>query len=143
MKICRNVILKIDSLLDRSRYRLPAEMIRDSALSISDLLVHRYGGGSARPYQPKGYYQHLNFPKRSYKEDVSEGQYRRGVYMHWQRQFLHPMLRAFDAPRREECEPRRPISNTPLAALTLLNDPTFVESARALAMKVIRAEKDF
>jgi len=60
------------------------------------------------------------------------------VYMHWQRQFLHPMLRAFDAPTREQCTAQRPISNTPLAALTMLNDPTFVEAARGFAERIMR-----
>jgi hypothetical protein len=60
------------------------------------------------------------------------------VYVHWQRQFLHPMLKAFDAPTREECTVRRPRSNTPLASLVLLNDPTFLESARALAVRMMK-----
>lgn len=58
--------------------------------------------------------------------------------MHWQRQFLHPMLKAFDAPSREECTVRRPQSNTPLGALTLLNDPSFIEAARAFAARILR-----
>jgi hypothetical protein len=118
--------------------RLPAELIRDAALFSSGLLCRQVGGSSARPYQPSGYYAHLNFPKRAYKHDTGPGQYRRGVYTHWQRQFLHPMLRAFDAPSREECTAQRAVSNTPLQALTLLNDPTFVESARVLAARVLR-----
>jgi hypothetical protein len=60
------------------------------------------------------------------------------VYTHWQRQFLHPTLKAFDAPSREECTARRPVSNTPLAALALLNDPSFVEAARVFAARVLR-----
>jgi hypothetical protein len=122
----------------QARFRLPAELIRDAALEVSGLLVHRVGGRSARPYQPAGYYAPLNFPKREYQPDTDENQYRRGVYMHWQRQFLHPMLRAFDAPSREDCTARRPVSNTPLAALTLMNDPTFVEAARVLADRIVR-----
>ncbi|HBE69220.1 MAG TPA: hypothetical protein DDW52_13815 [Planctomycetaceae bacterium] len=127
-----------------SRYRLPAEMIRDSALKVSGLLHDEIGGASARPYQPVGYYRHLNFPKRKYDPDTGLQQYRRGVYVHWQRQFLHPMLKSFDAPTREECTAERPRSNTPLAALTLLNDPTFVEAARAFAGRVLtEANSDF
>jgi hypothetical protein len=122
----------------QTRSRLPAEMIRDNALALSGLLAKRLGGPSARPYQPDGYYEHLNFPKRTYKPDTGDGQYRRGLYMHWQRQFLHPMLRAFDAPSREECTAQRPVSNTPLAALTLLNDPSFVEAARVFAARILR-----
>ncbi|QDU94014.1 PSD1 and planctomycete cytochrome C domain-containing protein [Lignipirellula cremea] len=121
----------------QSSFRLPAEMVRDNALAISGLLVLDYGGGSVKPYQPEGYYRHLNFPKRTYSADTDDQQWRRGVYMHWQRQFLHPMLKAFDAPSREECVAERPRSNTPLAALTLLNDPTFVEAARAFAARLL------
>lgn len=129
----------------QGRWRLPAEMIRDNALSLSGLLVEQLGGASARPYQPEGYYAHLNFPKRSYKEDRDAGQYRRGVYVHWQRQFLHPMMLAFDAPSREECTAKRPRSNTPLQALGLLNDPSFVEASRMFAdqaMKIDQSETE-
>jgi len=122
----------------QSRFRLPAEMIRDNALAVSGLLVRELGGRSVRPYQPAGYYRHLNFPKRTYQHDNDRRQYRRGVYVHWQRQFLHPMLKAFDSPRREECTAGRPESNTPLAALVLLNDPSFVEAARVFAERALR-----
>ena len=121
----------------QSRYRLPAEMIRDAALAAGGLLVDEFGGPSVKPYQPIGYYRHLNFPQRRYAHHGDERQWRRGVYVHWQRQFLHPMLKAFDAPSREECTAQRPRSNTPLAALVLLNDPTFVEAARGLAARVL------
>ena len=96
----------------QSRKRLSAEMIRDTVLSLSGLLVRDIGGPSVKPPQPDGYYRHLNFPPRRYKADKGEAQWRRGVYVHWQRQFLHPMLRAFDAPTREECTTQRPVSNT-------------------------------
>ncbi|MGH7201615.1 MAG: DUF1553 domain-containing protein, partial [Planctomycetaceae bacterium] len=122
----------------QSRWRLPAEFVRDNALAISGLLVRDIGGESARPYQPDGYYAPLNFPKRTYKSDTDENQYRRGVYVHWQRQYLHPMLKAFDAPSREECTAQRPRSNTPLQSLTLLNDPTFIECARVFATRIIQ-----
>ena len=91
-----------------------------------------------RPYQPAGHYRHLNFPQRKYRHHNDKRQWRRGVYVHWQRMFLHPALRAFDAPTREECTAERPISNTPQAALALLNDPTFVEAARVLAARVLQ-----
>jgi hypothetical protein len=123
----------------QSRYRLPAEMVRDNALAVSGLLVQKIGGPSVKPYQPVGYFQHLNFPTRKYQADTDPGQWRRGVYIHWQRQFLHPMLKAMDAPSREECTAQRPRSNTPLEALVLLNDPTFVEAARAFAGRILRA----
>lgn len=122
----------------QARFRLPAEMIRDNALAVSGLLVKEIGGPSVKPYQPEGYYRHLNFPKRKYIADTDESQWRRGLYVHWQRQFLHPMLKAFDAPSREECTAQRPRSNTPIAAMTLLNDPTFVEASRKFAEDVIR-----
>ena len=122
----------------QSRHRLPAEMIRDNALAIGGLLVDELGGASVKPYQPPGYYRHLNFPQRRYSHHADPRQWRRGVYVHWQRQFLHPMLKAFDAPSREECTAERPRSNTPTAALVLLNDPTFVEAARAFAVRILR-----
>jgi hypothetical protein len=122
----------------QSRPRLPAEMIRDNALAISGLLARDLGGPSVKPYQPAAYYSHLNFPKRKYQHQTGRGQWRRGLYVHWQRQFLHPMLRAFDAPTREECTAQRPISNTPTAALNMLNDPTFVEAARVFAARIVR-----
>ncbi len=122
----------------QGRWRLPAELIRDNALAVSGLLVTDIGGASVKPYQPAGYYRHLNFPQRQYQPDlIPQKQWRRGLYVHWQRQFLQPMLKGFDAPMREECTAQRPISNTPTAALALLNDPTFVEAARALARRTI------
>jgi hypothetical protein len=121
----------------QGRWRLPAEAIRDNALFVSGLIVLDVGGPSAKPYQPAGYYRHLNFPKREYVADRDARQWRRGVYVHWQRQYLHPMLKAFDASTREECAAQRARSNTPLAALVLLNDPTFVEAARVLAQRTL------
>ncbi len=123
--------------------RLPAEFVRDNALAVSGLLNPQVGGASARPYQPPGYYRELNFPKRKYKASGGADQYRRGVYMHWQRSFLHPMLVAFDAPPREECTASRSTSNTPQQALDLLNDPTFVEAARVFAQHLVASNKEF
>lgn len=122
----------------QAQFRYPAESVRDTALQVSGLLVDKIGGDSSHPYQPAGYYKHLNFPIREYKADEDREQWRRGVYMHWQRQYLHPMLKAFDAPSREECTVQRPRSNTALSALVLLNDPTFTEAARGLAARIIR-----
>ena len=121
----------------QSRFRLEAEQIRDNALAVSGLLVRKIGGEIVRPYQPAGYYANLNFPERDYTASMGDDQFRRAVYVHWQRQFLHPWLIAFDAPSREECTAQRPISNTPSAALVLLNDPSYVEAARALASKIL------
>ncbi len=126
----------------QSRWRLEAESIRDTALDVSGLLARRLGGAGAKPYQPQGYYAHLNFPTRVYESDRGANQYRRGVYTHWQRTFLHPMLLAFDAPAREECTATRPISNTPKAALVLLNDPSFVEAARVFAARILARPAD-
>jgi len=123
--------------------RLPAEFVRDNALAVAGLLNAKVGGDSARPYQPAGYYRELNFPKREYEQHNDENQYRRGIYMHWQRSFLHPMLLAFDAPAREECTASRETSNTPQQALDLLNDPTFVEAARVLAEDLIGKGRPF
>ncbi|MCA9129209.1 MAG: PSD1 domain-containing protein [Planctomycetales bacterium] len=127
-------------LARQNRYRISAEMIRDTALVCGGLLVREVGGPSAKPYQPPGYYRHLNFPTREYESSSDHQQWRRGVYTHWQRQFLHPMLRAFDAPTREECTAQRNASNTPLAALVWLNDPSLVEAAVGLAHRVIGRE---
>ena len=124
-------------LARQGRWRYHAEGVRDAALSISGLLEEKLGGASVHPYQPAGYYRHLNFPKRTYSQDNDQRQWRRGLYVHWQRMFLHPQLAAFDAPTREECTAVRMRSNTPKAALVLLNDPTFIESARNLAERVI------
>jgi hypothetical protein len=122
--------------------RLEAEFVRDNALSIAGLLNEDIGGPSAFPYQPPGYYVNLQFPDRDYYPNKDERQYRRGVYAHWQRTFLQPMLANFDAPGREECTASRVISNTPQQALTLLNDPTFVECSRVFAEKLLTAGSD-
>lgn len=127
-------------LARQSRFRLDAEFIRDNALSVSGLLNPQIGGRSARPYQPAGYYADLNFPPREYEPDNGANQYRRGIYTHWQRTFLHPSLLVFDAPTREECTAERAISNSPTQALALLNDPTYVEAARALAIRMLQQD---
>lgn len=125
-------------LARQGRWRYPAEGVRDAVLAASGLLVEKLGGSSVHPYQPAGYYRHLNFPQRTYKRDNDQRQWRRGLYVHWQRMFLHPQLLAFDAPTREECTAIRMRSNTPKAALVLLNDPTFVEAARKLAEQTLK-----
>jgi hypothetical protein len=129
-------------LARQARFRLDAEFVRDNALSISGLLVNKLGGKSVRPYQPPGYWAYLNFPQREWQNGSGEELYRRGLYTHWQRQYLHPSLLVFDAPSREECTAERPRSNTPLQSLVLLNDPSYVEAARAFAEVVLRAEGD-
>ena len=129
-------------LARQSRFRVDAEFVRDNVLATSGLLVDRVGGRSVKPYQPAGLYRHLNFPPREYEPDNDADQYRRGVYTHWQRQFLHPAMKSFDAPAREECTAERPRSNTPLAALVMLNDPSCVEAARVFADRAIRQGGD-
>ncbi len=122
--------------------RLDAEFVRDNALSAAGLIDLEIGGPSVYPYQPEGYYALLQFPDREYVADTDEREYRRGVYIHWQRTFLHPMLANFDAPSREECTASRIVSSTPQQALTLLNDPTFVEAARGIAEEVAADRPD-
>jgi hypothetical protein len=100
--------------------------------------VEKLGGPSVRPYQPEGYLAALNYPRRAYSESHDADLYRRGLYVFWQRTFLHPSLQAFDAPSREEGVLDRITSNTPLQALDLLNDPIFVEAARGFAALALR-----
>ena len=125
-------------LARQSRFRLDAETVRDTALSVSGLLDGSVGGPSVFPYQPAGYWVALNFPPREWQNDSGSRLYRRGLYTHWQRSFLHPSLLAFDAPSREECTVERPRSNIPQQALVLLNDRTYVEAARVLATRALK-----
>jgi hypothetical protein len=118
-------------------FRLDAEFVRDNALSIAGLLSPKMFGPSVKPYQPEGYWDFLNFPKRKYDQDHGESLYRRGVYTWWQRTFLNPSLLNFDAPSHEECTAERTRSNTPQQALTLLNDVTYVEAARNFAARIL------
>lgn len=123
-------------LARQSPFRLDAELIRDQALRVSGLLEPSIGGPSVKPYQPAGYWENLNFPARDYNADSGKAQYRRGLYSWWQRTFLHPSMLAFDAPSREECCAERTRSNIPQQALVLLNDPTYVEAAKAVAIRI-------
>ncbi len=122
----------------QSRWRLDAEFVRDNALSISGLVVHTLGGPSVKPYQPDGYWENLNFPVRKWEDDKDANQWRRGLYVWWQRSYVHPAMLAFDAPTREECAADRVRSNIPQQALVLLNDPEFVEAARAFAARILK-----
>jgi len=122
-----------------ARFRLPAEMIRDHALSAGGLLVGRLGGESVRPYQPPGLWDDVvyeNVPR--FVQDHGEKLYRRSLYTYWKRSVPPPNMQAFDAPSREVCVLTRAKTNTPLAALVLMNDPTFVEASRKLAGRVLR-----
>jgi hypothetical protein len=125
-------------LAHQNRFRVDAEVVRDIVLAVSGLLVEKFGGPSVKPKQPESYLTALNFPKRDYAASRGEDQYRRGLYTHWQRTFLHPSLLTFDAPTREECTVNRTNSNTPLQALVLLNDPIYVEAARVFAQNALQ-----
>lgn len=121
------------------RFRLSAETIRDNALAISGLLQSKVGGPSVKPYQPEGLWEDVTVERRGkYVADVGEGRYRRSLYTFWKRTCPPPSMMNFDAPNREVCVARRARTNTPLQALVLLNDPTFVEASRMLAQKLIQ-----
>ena len=124
------------------RYRLPAEMVRDQALFVSGLLKEKTGGPSVKPYQPDGLWEDVSVERREkYTPDAGDGLYRRSLYTFWKRTCPPPGLSTFDAPDRETCVVRRARTNTPLQALALLNDPTYVEAARKLAERALAAGK--
>jgi hypothetical protein len=116
------------------RFRLGAEMVRDQALAVSGLLVDRIGGPPVKPYQPPGLWEAVSYNgELSYEVDRGDGLWRRTLYSYWKRQSPPPGVLVLDGPTRETCVVRRPRTNTPLQALLLLNDETYVEAARALA----------
>ena len=123
------------------RFRLPAEMIRDTALAASGLLNDEIGGPSVLPYQPQGPVGRDGVRRRLLGADLraehGKDLYRRGMYTFWKRTVPPASLATFDAPDREKCTGRRALTNTPLQALVLLNDPTYVEAARALAQRTL------
>jgi hypothetical protein len=121
------------------RFRLPAEVVRDNALAISGLLVKRLGGPSVKPYQPAGLWEELagGAGEAPYVQDRGPQLYRRSLYVYRKRTVPHPIMATFDAPSREVCQVKRPRTNTPLQALELLNDLTYVEAARKLAETAI------
>ena len=122
----------------QSAIRLSAEAVRDQVLAVSGLLNDRIGGPSVFPYQPDGHWEPLNFPRRPYPTSKGDDLYRRGLYTWVQRTFPHPVMVNFDGTARETCTGERMVSNTPLQALTTLNAPTFVESARVLTAKLVK-----
>ena len=132
-----------DSLIDPDnfrlsrgpRHRLSAEMIRDSALSISGLLVDKIGGPSVKPYQPDGLWKEKS--GRTYETDKDDGLYRRSLYTYWKRTSPPPSMMIFDAAKRDVCVAQRQLTNTPTQALVLLNDTQFVEAARFLAQRML------
>lgn len=135
--------LKLDPqnrLLARaSRFRLPGEIIRDQALYASGLLVEKVGGPSVRPYMPTGVWDETSVygDLRNYKHDMGEGLHRKSIYTVWKRTAAPPTMLLFDAPNREACLVRRGRTNTPLQALALLNEVTYVEAARKLGERMI------
>ena len=125
------------------RFRLPAEAIRDSILATSNLLVENVGGPSVKPYQPQGLWEELSAdavpgPFSIYVQDHGPNLYRRGVYTYRRRTVPPPSLAIFDASPREACRVSLPRTNTPLQALNLMNDVTYIEAARVLAEKAMK-----
>src|SRR5205085_2595074 len=130
------------------RLRLPAEFIRDQALAVSGLLNGDIGGKSVFPYQPPGLWEELmsradgaNWTAQTYTPSHGRDLYRRTMYTFWKRTCPPPTLATFDAPDREVCTVRRPRTNTPLQALILMNDPTYIEASRKLAERLMREAK--
>ncbi len=123
------------------RFRLPAEVVRDNALLVAGLLDDRLGGPSVFPYQPKGLWEEMAYgdvySAQTYEQSHGKDLYRRSMYTFWKRTVPPAALSTFDAPDREKCTARRTLTNTPLQALVLLNDPTYVEAARALAQRML------
>ena len=120
------------------RFRLSAEALRDQALAISGLLVEKTGGPSVRPYMPQGVWDETSVygNLRNYQPDKGEGLYRRTLYTIWKRTAAPPTMLLFDSPSREICTVKRSRTNTPLQALVLLNEVTYVEAARRLGERM-------
>ncbi len=130
------------------RFRLQAEFIRDQALALSGLLNREIGGASVSPYQPAGLWQELaarqdskNWSAQFFVQSHGKDLYRRTMYTFWKRTSPPPQLVTFDAPDREVCTVRRSRTNTPLQALVLMNDPTYVEASRKFAERIMQKEK--
>jgi hypothetical protein len=123
------------------RFRMDAEILRDIALESSGLLVEKIGGPSVRPYQPGNVWESVSDPESDtlfYKQDQGDDLYRRSLYTIWKRVAFPPDMDAFDAPPRDSACTRRQRTNTPLQALVTLNDPQWVEAARALAERLMK-----
>jgi hypothetical protein len=124
------------------RFRLQAEFVRDQALAASGLLAPQVGGPSVKPYHPPGLYEQVllnnDNPKATYEQGKGNDLHRRSLYTYWKRSVPHPAMLAFDMPFRETCTVKRSRTNTPMQALTLMNDPTFIEAAKFLAARMLR-----
>ena len=138
-----------NTLLARGpRFRLQAEFIRDAALMSSGLLVDRIGGPSVKPYQPAGLWKEISHygstpaTAQVFVQDHGEKLYRRSLYTYWKRTLPPPAMLTFDAPNREVCTVTREVTNTPLQALVLLNDPQFVEASRHFASRIMKSDTD-
>ena len=118
------------------RRRMPAEAIRDQALAFAELLTSRIGGPSVKPYQPEGLWQEIA-TDTEYQQSHGAELYRRSLYTYWKRTVAPPTMVTMDATSREACIVQRTRTNTPLQALAMLNDTTFVESARVLAQRMM------
>jgi hypothetical protein len=120
------------------------EFIRDQALAASGLLVRKIGGPPVKPYHPPGLYEQVTAQGgvNTYVPDKGEGLYRRSLYTYWKRSVPHPAMLTFGTPFREVCSLQRPRSNTPLQALNLMNDETYVEASRFLAARMMRSSAD-
>jgi len=128
------------------RFRLAAHLLRDQALSVSGLLVPALGGPPVKPYQPAGLWEGvagINSNTTRYRQDTGSSLYRRSIYTYWKRAVPPPSMMIFDTADREVCSVKRRLTNTPLQALTMLNDPTYVETARALASQSMGLSSQF
>jgi hypothetical protein len=120
------------------RFRLPAEMIRDQALYAAGLLTEKLGGPSVKPYQPEGLWKELSMQNMDYVESKGGDLYRRSLYTFWKRTIAPPTMVTFDAAARESCVVRETRTDTPLQALDLMNDVTFVEAARMIGQRMLK-----
>jgi len=127
-----------------ARNRLMGEFIRDQALASSGLLVNKIGGPSVKPYHPPGLYEQVTAQGgvNTYVPGKGEDLYRRSLYTYWKRSVPHPAMLTFGTPFREVCSLQRPRSNTPLQALNLMNDETYVEASRLLAARMMKSSAD-
>jgi hypothetical protein len=120
------------------RLRLSAEMIRDNALEVSGLLQEQIGGESVKPVQPKNAWKTVEGMPNAYRRDRDEKQYRRALYVYWKRESPYPSMLNFDAVKRDSCTVSRVSTTTPVQALTLLNDPAYVECAKMLGQRMLK-----
>jgi hypothetical protein len=121
------------------RLRLTAEMVRDNALAVSGLLFEKVGGESVKPVQPENAWKTVEGNMAStYRRDRDEKQYRRSLYVYWKRGSPYPSMLNFDAVKRDACTVTRATTTTPLQALTLLNDPAYVEFAKLLGQRMLK-----